>query len=477
MKLFKKEQNAYFTYLIAVVLPIVFGIAYSLHFILIGILVLCTVLLVPAFLNAQVKSKYEDRRLTDIDSYMQQFIQGMLAHKKVFSALKTAATVFEEGSMKELIVEAREMIVNAEDVSKSKADALKLIEEHYPCEQLKMIHDICLRGESNGADFTEELKLLDEMRIKWLKRTKIYKANLKRLFTNTVVIYLMMMVVCAFMLQILPEYVAIAGDMVCQIAAVVFYIVFLVFVLKIQEKTCVPLIAEDKHMRLKAVEEVRTYLANYKNSKYKNIFKKYGIISFSAFAVVAYVKQSIPPLIIGAIICGLFFNAHNFFAQTLRKRVRDEVENAFPKWLFDMCLQMQKNNVPNSISNSIETAPPILKLDLEKLVNEIREAPAEATPYHNFLAIYDLENVKEAMKRILALKEGTKRDQMSQMQNLIRLNMELIDERDAQQQSNEKAFLNIYCLVPMLPATLLTLVYGFCIMVKGYEFLFSTLTF
>lgn len=125
------------------------------------------------------------------------------------------------------------------------------------------------------------------------------------------------------------------------------------------------------------------------------------------------------------------FNFHNIQHAIVLKKVRKEMMRSLPKWLFDVCLCMQKSSIVESIERSRTSVPPILERDVERFLNKLRTNPAAVEPYIEFLAPYGITSVSTTMRALLSIANGTGGDSGTQMKQLIEHNLNLLDEQDA----------------------------------------------
>lgn len=106
-------------------------------------------------------------------------------------------------------------------------------------------------------------------------------------------------------------------------------------------------------------------------------------------------------------LCGSLFRKPS--GMTTQK----EIEHAFPKWLFDLMLFMQRESVESAILHSLHTAPPVLQPELSKMSQLLLEHPGEISVFTSFLADYSLPQVEMNMRKLYALSIGTENKEES----------------------------------------------------------------
>ena len=127
-----------------------------------------------------------------------------------------------------------------------------------------------------------------------------------------------------------------------------------------------------------------------------------------------------------------------------RKRVMRQVEKDFPKWLMQISLLLQSDNVQVAIQKSYDDAPEILKEPILEMVYEMQVNPAGMEPYLHFLEEYGLPEVSSSMKMLYSISEGTGGDVTAQIGDIIRRNQALTDRAD--RLKNEDAMAGMYAL-------------------------------
>ena len=470
-------QEIFLVYVVAVALAIILGLLYKLSTIYLVILVAAGLLFVPIFLSAIPKSKYETVKLTEAAAYINQMIQSMNDCKMIYPALVQTEKVFDkESKMKKVLDKAIHHIEKAYDVQTAAVEALNMIETAYPCEQIRRLNDFCVRAQEIGTDFTKEMHLIGNFAQKWKKRQMVYYKELTSTRTKAIAEYVFLLFANVFMLRIVPENLTIIYEPIIQASSAILILSAYAYALYMQRKTCISLLTEKPHMTESQVDTAKNYIKNFKQSKTRKSAIRYGIICIVVTTITAFVLENVEIGVLGLIAGVVFLNMHNYILYATKKQIVTEVEEAFPKWLFDMCLYSQKSNISVAITESINTAPPILKKELEKMENELQLNPNSADAFLEFLKEYNMPNVKETMQTLLSLNIGSAVGRELQMQKLIDYNMALLDEQDDLQSRRKKAAMSIYHLLPMIPCVVVTLLYAVVLFMLSFENIFSAIT-
>ena len=133
--------------------------------------------------------------------------------------------------------------------------------------------------------------------------------------------------------------------------------------------------------------------------------------------------------------------------------VTAELYQALPRWLFEMVLLLQNNNVQMAIAKSAEHAPAVLGGELAGLCARMDERPDQLQTYTDFCKKFDLPEMLSCMKMLHAFSENGTGDIDVQMNHLIE-RVVLMQERADVLRSEERAFrMKLIFAYPVLAAT------------------------
>lgn len=418
----------------------------------------------PIILVHLLKNKNEAKRFEEINSYMQQFSSGMLLHKNVITALSDVRHSFVGGEMRRTldimlnkITEARK---SGESIQKAKKMALLYIAEKYSNSQIDMLHDFALRIEVRGGEFEEEINMLIKKRKKWVKRVQHFQAQMKTTALASSILYAVMIIVCAVIQRSIPANLSIMHTDLAQISEVIMIGTFFLFLIMLLKRMSKGWLKEDKLMPKKDVDLMLNYIEEFDRKKNGKTSIQLGIVSAVIVALSFLLTRNMALLAVGAIITCALFNVHNILFYYFSYRVKSEMQKAVPRWLFDVCLLMQKNNITISITESVKTAPAILQRDILRFLNKLKENPSSPVPYLEFLQEYNVPNIRTTMRMLLSINMGTMGESRAQMQQLIEHNMNLLNEIDASEMEMQTAATVRYNIYPMIPTSLVMA--GYC---------------
>ena len=157
------------------------------------------------------------------------------------------------------------------------------------------------------------------------------------------------------------------------------------------------------------------------------------------------------PIIVFGIIVG---TQPKRMYKSYRKKLRKEVEKAFPDWLLGVSLQLQTDNVQVSIMKSIPSAPELLQEELIKLQENLEKHPDALEPYLDFFKILHISEVSSAMKMLYGLSAFGSEDSQEQIKALVNRNTMIMDRAEKMRMEDELAGVTFSMLAPMITGTL-----------------------
>lgn len=388
---------------------------------------LCTVL-VGLLLSLRVErcyksAKWEQKRYEDVCSYMQQFSGAILLRKRVLPALEDVRETFAEGEMRELLDGMIRSIYEGRDFLQSQRSVLEKLQKSYENPEIGLLHEFALRVEEHGGEFEQELKLIDESRNQWMRRTQEYQQALKLALSGALLLHCAMLFVCAFVVHSLPESVSIVQLYPVQNAECAMLLCVFVWMMVILKKR-------------------------------KNGWLRKEVSLSEACIDRLYARA----------VCGCFpVRVYS------RYRLRAQMKRAFPRWLFDVSLLMQKNSIPVSIAESLSDAPYVLKREIRQLLLELEKNPSDIRCYLSFLEEYRIPDVQSTMRMLVALQQGVATESRLKMEQFLAHNMELLAEEDAAAGVCLLAGAARFYFYPMIPTTILMILYCVEIIVRVFQ--------
>ena len=171
----------------------------------------------------------------------------------------------------------------------------------------------------------------------------------------------------------------------------------------------------------------------------------------TALLIVLFAVLDIP-------LCG------QLFRKSASMNTQKEVEQAFPKWLFDLMLFIQQESLESAILHSISTAPPILQPELTKMSQLMLKYPGEISVFTSFLSEYELPQVEMNMRKLYALSIGTESKEES-ISFMIESNMDSLMKAEEKNYEIRGGLSSLFQFLPLLVTSLSMLIYCIAIII------------
>ncbi len=374
---------------------------------------LCVIGLVflPLFLKNAYGNQYYQRRFSDLNVYMEQFLYSFQKTGKILATLEDLSLIFQGEEGGSTIEKAKDYILHTFDEANVEEKGLAIIEQEYENFMLSVIHKFALQAEMLGGDYSSSTRILLESRRMWADRIyEMQQARRKKrrdiLFSIFVSILICLFIyMISYRLQLHMELHPVAQVATVIVLGLDFFIFY-----KADSQLTVGLVEEEP-------EEMRyvDYFRRLKEETPKSPLKKLD-------------------------------------HRLMKKYVTREIEKVFPKWLMTVSLLLQSENVHIAIYKSYDDAPEILKPELKTFMEDLKEKPDSMEPYMNFLKEYTLPEVHSAMKMLYSVSEGTGGNFEHQISEILDRNQRLMDKAEKMRCEDELAGLYGLFLAPQLTA-------------------------
>ncbi|MBE5898659.1 MAG: hypothetical protein E7279_03570 [Lachnospiraceae bacterium] len=398
------------TYLLMVVFTILLGLFFQLDAVFIVALCICACLTLPLYIRNYNYNRYQQQRFSDVNVYMEQFMYSFMKTGKILSTLYDVKELFPKGKMCDVINKSIKYIKDTYEESDVEGKALEIISDEYQYEGLKTMHGFALSVEANGGAYISCMQLILEARRMWADRVyeqmKIRKHQ-KVLVLMSIVTSLILCSVLYYMSDRMD--VSVGSEMISQI--VTFVVIFLdmwIYYLA-DRKLSVDFLEEDN-------KDDEIMVAKYKR------FQKYKE------------KPS----------------SHYLSIRIARKQLTRAFEKEFPRWLLQVSLLLQSENVQVAIFKSLKDAPRLMQDELAKLILELKSEPTSMKPYNNFLEDYNMPEVRSAMKMLFSLSEGTGANASDQIEDIIRRNQQMMNKAEKLRMEDTASGMYALFLAPQL---------------------------
>jgi len=369
-------------------------------------------LCVPQLVFNQKKYVYETNRFNDVNSYMSQMAQSFIYTKDVIQSLQETASCFSTGPMHDTLNHVFEILeAGKADIKQAEYDALTYIESRYDCEKLRNLHDFFLNAEKLGGECQKEFRILENMRTAW--QGAVESIRIKRFWERNIgsIIYAFFLIICVIMLHIMRnsdlDIVNLLPTQIIDMAMLIGFVLYFVFMDNRLNKS---LLTNAVVMSEERANAYFTYLENYNAKLEQRKYKSFAILSVVGAALLIYNKPSWVTLAISICLVFAGFNIHTIIHVDTVRTIKREIEKAFPRWLFDVMLLLQRECVEGAIEKSVDTAPPVLKAEIIRITSMLSEKPHDPDAYMSFLKGFNNQNINEIMHKLYSLAVGANRD-------------------------------------------------------------------
>lgn len=137
----------------------------------------------------------------------------------------------------------------------------------------------------------------------------------------------------------------------------------------------------------------------------------------------------------------------------MRKNLLRQIKCAFPKWLMDLALLIQTENVNVAIRKSREHVPRILAKEVDELIDRLDLEPESSKPYHRFLESFKLPEINAAMGMLYAISIGNGENSGNQIEELISKNLVMLDKADTDRMKDKSSGMFLLFLAPVVSAS------------------------
>lgn len=448
------KKKIFAIYAIVIIIMIALGLIFKTPIAWLIPLVIAGLLFAPKLVQNSYKNKYELKRFSDVNVYIEQMLYAFKNSQKILTALMDVLILFPEGTMHTIIDKACEIISNpslSEADENVEAKALNLIYQQYPNEQVKDLHRFLLSVESTGGNFDSSVELLLKNRAMWENRAHRLQDKRRAKKSEIVGSCVASMLLCISMLYILPDTVDISTIPIVRIGNLFMIIICIWIYTKADTKLATNLITPKKEqsddMLLKSYRKYITY--NPKKEFIKGL--KWCIPPLIIIMVgVLFFNRNIWIIGVGGLLLLLMLFQHQIGHNLLGKRLKREVSHAFPQWLMQLALFLQSDNVQVSIFKSVESAPAILKPELINLREGLLLNPDASEPFLGFFKSFGMPDITTSMQMLYSLSSGLGGNADEQISNIVTRNSLILDRAEELANDNSLAGLNVLFLLPVI---------------------------
>lgn len=439
------------------------GMLFQLEPVYFGVVAAAVILALPVLVLDLYKKMYEQKRFSDAVSYMEQMLYAFQKNGKVVQALKESRGIFDDGQMRRCMDAAIWHMEQGMPQTEAGVlrESLGMIEEHYECVKLTMVHNLLIHAEEYGGNVLDSVTLALEDLERWKKRGYRLQAEKKKFHTDNLISIVVATLLCAIALYVLQEmqgmFAAGTGVQIFQLPVIqLSSMLFVLLLLRIFVKSARNLtdnwLSEETLHEDSYITHSYDMVVNYDEGKGRNkrVLLAIGLLA-AAVACLAYGKR----------IAGLFCLPAAVFClirpkvicHLAKKDVTEEMYLVLPQWLMGLALLLQNNNVQVALTKSYAGVPAVLKKELAMLLARLEQEPGRLQSYTLFCANFDLPEVTSCMKMLHAFSENGTGNVGSQMNHLLERVAQMQDMADEIRNESTAFRMKLIFSYPVVAAT------------------------
>lgn len=129
----------------------------------------------------------------------------------------------------------------------------------------------------------------------------------------------------------------------------------------------------------------------------------------------------------------------------------------FPIWLRQLQILMQNNTVYHALSLSLDLAPASFKVEIERLITELKHDPLSYQAYENFMQAYELREIRKVMRLLYRYQTVGQKEAYQQLQRIIQTTSLILADRRQKRQADWLSWHQWYGLLPLAGVTVVFL--------------------
>lgn len=441
------------------------GVVFRLNAVYFAVTVIAVVVMLPIFVLTMYKRMYEQKRFGDVTTYLEQMLYAYQKEGKVLSALKETREIFESGQMKEHIDRAIAYIETG--ISRTEkgftTEGLAIIEEAYECIKIHTVHETLLNIDRHGGNVDRSIMLLLEDLEIWKRRGYKLQARKKQQHTDNIISIIVATVLCAIALYVIDGMrdlfptVAVSTSIMSLPQIQLTSFLFLLWELWVLAKSFRSMSSDwlrggevkDMEYLLHCYDKIRDYDAT--TEKKKSLLWSSPFLIAAVIVFLMHRRWIALLLLVVGIIC-LF--RHRIINKLAKEDVTNALYAAMPQWMIQMALLLQHNNVQVSIAKSMQSAPEILRPELQLLQERLLEHPESLASYTEFCKGYDVPEAQSLMKMLHSIAEAGTGDANLQITNMLQRVQEMQQISDQRQDESSRFKMQMVFLYPVFGATI-----------------------
>ena len=186
-------KNFIYTALFLLMIIVVIALYIKLKIPYMMILMLVVFLMIPFLIRSQFKQMYELKRFEMVTTYLDNMIPIFKRNPLISSAWNEVIDLLD-GDMKDVVIRARNIVVNNTDYHEVLKIAFEIIESSFPNTRIHSMHQMMYTIELNNTK--SYLLSIDNLWVdvqSWIKRVSLFQKDLKDRKTKLIILSILTM--------------------------------------------------------------------------------------------------------------------------------------------------------------------------------------------------------------------------------------------------------------------------------------------
>lgn len=427
----------------------------KLELVYILVLLLIIILAMPFIVRSQYRQLYNIKRYNMVTNYLDNILPIFKNRPNIPYAWSQLEGLVD-GEMQEAVHEAYEYVTNNTSDPNMYETAFEIIESHFPNSRIHAVHKLMLTiNNQNSKDYQESVDNLFYDTTAWISRTYRFQESLRGRRNKLVLLCLITM--CANMLFIFvygtnEVFAPFTDQPAYQISTTLFLGLVLILMCIFYTKLNGEWLINDRQTDLEKKFE-KSFAVIQKNKDGMKATKGQivlGILLAFAGCATWFMGYSVVLMLLLFGMAALIVTNNRRYYRSHKKKIKKALEMEFPVWLRDVALNLQNLTVLNAIENSLQITSPILGTYVRQFLEEATQNPMDIRPYNNFLAEYNLPDIRSSMKVLYTMQSLSEEQLSQQISSLIVRNQDMLAHSEELRNEESVSGLVKYGFLPIV---------------------------
>ncbi len=423
----------------------------KLNWLFTGLLLVYFIIMLHFHKQKMKNASRQRERFEMVSVYIDTLLYSFVKEEKIIRAFEDVVSTLKESSMKKTVQHALDYMQQTFDDREIFRESIGIIEKEYNCERVHTVHEFMLHSEYYGGEIEKTADLLLEDKNAWVRRINEAIDERKRYLREIILSAVVSLLICGIIMYLPAMRVDISGNIFVQLISVIVVILDDLMILRGQSYLEADWLTIDMTKGDNYTEKLKNY-SNYDEKREKKLsyILAAGPMALTVFFLLTGRQVGI---FLAALVTVFMLNQHKIGHRLMKKNLLREIKSAFPKWLMDISLLIQNENVHVAIEKSCENVCPLLREEVNSLLERLNMEPESSKPFHEFLKSFQIPQISSAMGILYAISIGNSGNGEKQIKELISNNFLMLDAADSARLKNKTAGMYLLFLAPVVTAS------------------------